>query len=252
MKINIDARMMGHFGVGRYIQNLVKALSEIDTKNEYYLYINRDQDLPPCVDNFILKRLKLYIRPYSLLEHIYLPISFSKFKGSLNYYPNFNVPLLDSGRIVVTIHDLIYYLFPGDCPSKKAHYYARMLIKTAVKKASLVVTDSEFSKEEIITHLKVSPEKIRVVYPGVSANYKPALKEESLKKIKDRYNIHGDFIYYTGNHLPHKNLERLIAAFKIVKKKYPLKLVLGGGKMPRRKEFYQYIISSFLKTYQLQ
>jgi len=81
-----------------------------------------------------------------------------------------------------------------------------------------ILTVSEATKKEILDHLKVPAEKIMVAYEGIDRKIK-----DQRSRIKDREldpRFRGDdkerreFFLYVGNAYPHKNLERLIEAFR--------------------------------------
>lgn len=104
----------------------------------------------------------------------------------------------------------------------------------ALKKADMIITISEFTKREIIKHLKYPEEKIRVVYEGVNLEkYKPSIQSE---EIIDKYGLPTSQkkILYVGSEDPRKNLHTLIKAFYKLKKKYGnVKLIKAGN--PQRK-----------------
>jgi glycosyltransferase involved in cell wall biosynthesis len=99
----------------------------------------------------------------------------------------------------------------------------------ALKKADMIITISEFTKKEIIKHLKYPEEKIRVVYEGINLElYKPGIQSE---EIIDKYGLptNQKKILYVGSEDPRKNLHRLIKAFYKLKKKYGnVKLIKAG------------------------
>ncbi len=157
MKIGIDCRIYGskHTGIGRYVQNLVENLLEIDKHNEYVLFVNKDFQ-----SQFLALKVKIVpvdIPHYSLKEQIILPRIIKKEKLDLVHFPHFNVPMFYSGKYVVTIHDLIKHLSKG--PSTTTHkgsvYWLKYLgykivFKQTIKRADKIITPSNFVKNEII------------------------------------------------------------------------------------------------------
>ena len=73
MKIGIDARFSNESGVGRYIRNLIKNLSEIDTKNEYVLFVSPQFDKKIIKDKKNWKIITTNIRWHSLNEQLKFP-----------------------------------------------------------------------------------------------------------------------------------------------------------------------------------
>lgn len=238
LRIAIDARMIGFSGIGRYIQNLLANLPKIDNKNAYSAVINAPERGLYEIGDIEFHSPRFNIPVYSLREQILLPSGIKALKPDLIHYPSFNIPVYNSGPVVVTIHDLDYYVYPEACPNRLAHMYARFMFKKSVNAASMIITVSEHSKKEIVRHLGVDPAKVRVIYHGVDEVYRPVKDPARLKEVSVRYGIKGDYVFYAGIHHPRKNLIRLVEAFSRLKGKKDLLLVIAGKIDPRRKELY--------------
>jgi len=226
MKIGIDCRMYGpkHTGIGRYVQNLVESLLNLDRTNEYVLFVNKDFQ-----SQFSTNKVKIVpvdIAHYSIKEQIVFPKIILKEKLDLMHFPHFNVPIFYSGKYVVTIHDLIKHLSKGPSTTtrKKSIYWLKyfgykIVFKSAVKRAKKIITPSGFVKNEVVAQYKINPEKVFVTYEGVdtkikaqtsflrSADQKISVVEEKMKK---------PYLLYVGSVYPHKNIEKLIEAVKLI------------------------------------
>lgn len=102
-----------------------------------------------------------------------------------------------------------------------------------MKRATRIVTDSEFSKQEIIRYFPQFADKIRVVYCGVNTErFHPVEDAATIQAVRDKYGIDREYFLYLGTVEPRKNLERLIAAYDQFRqgKTAPPYLVLAGGK----------------------
>ena len=245
MRIGIDARMLGNTGIGRYLRNLLIELAKLDQQNEYVLLMQ--PNTPPVEqENFIAAYLPVYTPIYSPAEQYRFPLEIRKRRVELMHYPNFNLPLISCCPYVVTIHDLIYYLHPDECPSKLAHYYASFMMKHAIKHAKMVITDSQHSQDDLTRYFQVSPEKIRVIPIGADeqcfrcasgdAQTLPIHRE----RLYERYGILNRYILYVGKHHLYKNIATLIRAFMTHPTVYEqTQLVIAGKRDPRRKELYE-------------
>ena len=89
---------------------------------------------------------------------------------------------------------------------------------------------SEETKKAIIKTFGVKPEKIAVVCEGVNEDFSKRLSKSDVLKVKERYGITRPYLLFTGVWRQYKNLERLAAAFDILKDSYghDLELVLAG------------------------
>lgn len=234
MRVTIDGRMLGESGIGRYIQNIIAGLAAIDKETDYTVLsmAGDDKRLVEEVrqDNVKYQRLKSPIPIYSLKEQIRLPGIIKKTSPEVVHYPSFNLPVFmrQDCPAVVTIHDLIYYLFPDACPGRFGHLYARFMFRRVVKTATRIITVSDYTKGDIIRHMGVRPEDITVIYHGIDAVYSPVKDKARLEGVRDRHGIKGDYIFYAGTHQPRKNLVRLVKAFAGIKNKDCRTLVLSG------------------------
>lgn len=242
IRIGIDCRLWNETGVGRYTRNLVSELSKIDSKNSYVLFaLNKDVS---SIKYHVLsikhgnwKIVVADIRWHTIEEQIKFPQILNKEKLDLVHFPYFSVPIFYKRPFVVTIHDLILNHYPtGQASTLPFPIYKlkllgyKFVIAQVAKKAEKIITVSNTTKEEIIDHLGVSPQKVVVTYEGVDdkiRNSKSQLPSNSqLSTLNSQLS---KYFLYVGNAYPHKNLERLINAFEIINSQFStLNLVLVG------------------------
>ncbi len=116
MRIGIDARLFGPRtgggGLGRYVEQLVKHSEQLDQKNEYVIFLRKEnwKDYQPAALNF--KKILAPWRWYTLAEQIKMPRLVREAKLDLIHYPHFNVPVFAKTPFVVTIHDLNLLEYP--------------------------------------------------------------------------------------------------------------------------------------------
>ena len=188
MKVAFDARMIKYTGIGRYIQNLIVGLTRHKGGNRYSVIVNKDGYAPAGGDNIEYRKTSREIPPYSLREQILLPYEILKTDPDMVHYPSFNMPVLNTRPAVVTIHDLIY-LDPSACPNRAAHVYAWCMLSRAAASARKIITISQYSKKEIVCRLGVRPDKVVVIYHGVSPLYRVESDGERLEGIRKKYSI---------------------------------------------------------------
>jgi len=236
MRIGIDARMYGKgFGLARYIEQLILHLEESDTKNEYIIFLRKENYDTFQPNNPKFKKVLADIPWYGFAEQIKLPALIKKEKIDVMHFPHFNVPLFYFASYVVTIHDLImFHNFKHGATTRNPlvywvkHMVLGILLKIITRRAKHVLVTSEFTKKDVHETLNVPLEKITVTYqaPFVSQNAATHGTQEVLQK----YSITKPYIMYVGAAYPHKNLEGLLKAWELFEKKYGEKyqLVLVG------------------------
>jgi len=245
MRIGIDARFWGHAGPGRYVKNLILNLEQLDHENEYVIFLNLKglKDYEPQNPNF--RKVAVNVPWYSLAEQVKLPFIFAREKLDLLHVPHYNIPLFYFGNLVVTIHDLTIHRFSTARATTRpvAIYRLKRLIYhfvffLAVRRAKRLFVPTEFVKQDLLAAYPwLDPEKLRVTYEGVSetlASQQPLTTNRSAA-IAAKYGIRKPYLLYVGSMYPHKNLPRLVSAFKLVSEEYEdLALVLVG-----KKDFFQ-------------
>lgn len=219
MRIGIDCRMIKATGIGRYTYNLVKELSEIDSANEYILFLTKE-DLNSF--DFETKKFKKVLANfcwYGAKEQISFPPLLKSFNLDLVHFPHFNVPIFYKGNYIVTIHDLTLHRYKTVRASTKSaltyeakHFFYKKIIKKAMKNSLKILVPSNFTKRDLIETFKIPEEKIIVIYEGGPS--KELLKKNPHKRVLENLKVKKPFILYVGNAYPHKNLEVLIESLR--------------------------------------
>lgn len=231
MRIGIDMRMAGTGeGIGRYCEELVKNLADIDQGNDYFLLIDRKSAIADklSIKNSKFNFVKVSSTYYSIAEQTYFIHELNRLNLDIMHFTSFNMPIFYTGKFIVTIHDTIHHRFPGRKKSRYLHRAAyRAVIWTAVKRAQRIIAVSNATKNEIVKTFGVTPEKVKVVYEGIGkALTAEGNEEETLK----RHNITKPFLLFVGVWRQYKNLPQLALAFDILKEKYGIdcQLALAG------------------------
>src|SRR5262249_35870934 len=164
-----------------------------------------------------------------------VPLALRREGVSLFHAPHYVLPPLVACRSVVTIHDCIHLMFPQYLPNRAALAYARTSIRMAARRATRVMTVSESSKRDILRFVDAPADKIDVIYNAYDERFSVEPREADVVRVAERYQLHDEFVLYAGNVKPHKNLERLLAAFHLVRQRGldHLKLVLIGDEISK-------------------
>jgi len=111
MKIGIDARLygpkVGGGGLGRYVEELITNLQQIDNKNRYVLFLKKDNFDTCKITNKKFEKVLADVHWYSLAEQLKMPKIIDAAGCDLVHYPHWNIALRAKTPFVVTIHDLI-------------------------------------------------------------------------------------------------------------------------------------------------
>lgn len=219
--VAIDARMINMSGIGTYIQHLMG--------QEIYDYAYGNEREIRIYDEEI--KVIPYNAPiYGIKEQIDFPNKQTREENiELVHFPHYNVPISYRGQYVVTVHDLIHIIHPEFLGTKIKYYYAKFLMKHAVKNAKHIFTVSEHSKKDICNYFDVEQGRISISYPAVDGMFTQR-KPEDNKYLYDKYSIphNKKLLLYVGNLKPHKNILGLLKALSKIENKNNYILLLVG------------------------
>ncbi len=240
MKVSIELQpcLKNKSGIGVYTYELTKRLEnfkDIKFQGNIFNFLNRN-DIEQDIPDLTLNKNICSLFPYSIYRRIWrcMPIKYNVlFRNDADIYQFFNfiVPTNISGKVITTIHDLTYILYPETMDKKNRERLKKDMINT-VNRVDYILTISENSKNDIIKYLNIPEDKITVIYPGVDEMYKQVLDEKHIEKIKRKYNIIGRYLLYLGTLEPRKNIETIIKSYNdfIKSSDEDIKLVLAGKK----------------------
>ncbi len=224
-RLTVDLRMYRHSGIGRYLRNLLPPLLPL-------LQADRIRVVAPSA---LVADAPWFAGPHRdpRLEHfateapIYSPAEqLLPFRGAfrdstLLWVPHYNAPLLYGGRLAVTIHDLAPLALPELLGSRIKLAYAKLLFANATRRASAILTISQFTAGELERLLHVPREKITIA-PLAADTHWPLTATAHHEPDGKPYFL------YVGNVKPNKNLIHLLRAFEKVKDRLPHRLLLAG------------------------
>jgi len=231
MRIGLDARMLTYSGIGTYLRGLLSGLLSLPGPERFILF-GKPKEMASHLKAGRTEVVPWEVGPYNPLSLLWHPIP----KGRVEVFhcPHYNLPFHIRTASVVTIHDLIHLVRPDLLSDHRAHLYASWLLPGVVRRTEHFLTDSEYSKGDIINHLRVPEEKISVIYPGVREGFRPYLRDE-VECFRRSRGLPQRFALYVGLLKPHKNIIRLLQAFSSLKEE-GLSLLLVGRRDRRYRE----------------
>lgn len=195
-------------GVNSYIKGLYESIFDMNLNINYYLASNNIDKLSSIFgahDNVFYVKLEQNNKYIRLLFEF--PFIVKKHKIDVAHF-QYIAPLFCSCKKVVTLHDILFKDFPHYFPFSY-RLVKNLLFKLSAKRADLLLTVSEYSKERISHYYNISKNKIIVTPNGVSGDF---LNLQKNTFIFDKFNI-SKYILYVSRFEPRKNHIALLEAY---------------------------------------
>jgi glycosyltransferase involved in cell wall biosynthesis len=184
--VAIDAQLTvgSATGIGEYVRGLVSALAEAGAE----IRALREMELDPWrFDRRIV------------WDQLLLPLRASRTHAAVLHCASGTVPMLRSMPIVATVHDAAWLRTQSHAPAYARWYFGRFSL-SRLRGCKAIVTDSEFSRSELVATCVPDPERIIVVSPGVASDF------SQIERAPDRRTV-----LAVGTIEPRKNLAALVA-----------------------------------------
>ena len=247
-RIGIDIRCLTdgkRTGVEEYTINILEQLFELDKKNQYVLFLNSFHG-----SNFDLQifskyknvSIKQFHYPNKILNlcfwYLDWPYADEMIGGvDVFFMPNINfIALSKKTKLVLTIHDLSYEIFPESFSLKRQLWHSILNPRKLARRADQIIAVSDSTKNDIVSQWKINAQKIQRIYNGVDENFEQVDRNDpKLIEVKEKYHLPFNFVFYLGTVEPRKNIPTIVKAYDQLRslnnpqlEKY--KLVIAGGK----------------------
>jgi glycosyltransferase involved in cell wall biosynthesis len=226
MRIGVNALYLIPGGVGgteTYLRGLLVGLAEIDSRNRYFVFTNRETgiELTPPAGNFetVPQPVRAALRPARILwEQTALPLAAARLRLDVILNPGFTAPLAAGCPQVTVFHDLQH--------KRHAEYFRwfdlpfwEFFLFWSAHISKLILADSEATAQDLFRYYRLPPAKVRVVPLGVDQ----AFFEVAGRRSPERFLLAASTLH------PHKNLDGLLRAFAEFRRARPeFRLVVCG------------------------
>ncbi|MCL4507543.1 MAG: glycosyltransferase family 4 protein [Chloroflexi bacterium] len=198
-------------GSGQYTRNLVGALRALSGSLDIQLVTPRKRsDLA-----------KVWF------EQVEFPRAAGKMRADIAFVPYWAPPLQCDIPVAVTVHDVIPVALPeyrGGVPQRL--YTA--LVQAASANVAAILTDSEFSRNDIVKRLRINHACVTTVPLAADNRFMPSQPDTDVARVRERYNLPESFVLYLGGFDKRKNIETLLQVYgwcaPVIGEQFPLLL----------------------------
>jgi glycosyltransferase involved in cell wall biosynthesis len=218
-KLFVDAHTFdeNHQGIRTFLKGIYEEIDLNPNQVEVILVANKIENLKKEFKNQNFKYIKLkYENKYLRLAYE-IPKLIKTHNIDFAHF-NYFLPLFLSRKCkyIVTIHDILFIDYPQFFP-KRYQLINTFLFKRSARKADMLTTVSEYSRERIIKHFKIKDKSISILPNAVNSIYKQSHEKESDKLfIKRKFGIE-KYIILVSRLEPRKNHITLLEAYKELK-----------------------------------
>lgn len=228
MRIAINARTLDYPSGGpkEYLISLVNALLALKTGHELVLFYPHASHLGtfPGATEVVLP-----VRNRLAFDWLALPLALRRRPCDVALFPSSNMPPAIPCPAVVTMLDLGYFHPTLRMYRAADTIYMRRAIRYSAVRAKRLLAISEHTRRDVLRLTKARPEQVSVTHLACDPIYHAPVTPDALAAFRHAHGLERDFILYSGNISPRKNLPTLLAAYARMADLAPCDLVMTGG-----------------------
>jgi len=227
MRIAIDARTATeHFpGIGRYVVNLTRGLIEIAPE----LGLSLLRDPSASARSFPLPdapRVACAASPFSIRQQWIVPAALRRLQAEVYHSPYYLMPYRPDTPTALTCYDTIPLIYPQYFSGAQRLIY-RLANTIALKVARIVFAISEATRADLARLFHIRPDRIRVTPLAADVHLQPP-SAGAIEAARRKYGLPDAYVLYLGINKPHKNLSRLVQAWRELKTGRGAVLTIAG------------------------
>ena len=218
MRIAIDARELiaKPTGVGRYLSSLLAAWSRLPAAASHEFVLCSPEPLPSEYQQ--TSNVSIVTAPGhgTLWQQLTLPRLIHAVNADVIFAPAYSGPLISKRPMVVSVHDVSFAAHP-EWFGRREGLQRRVMSRFSARRAARILTFSDFSKREIVSRLGVEPDRVEVVYhglttlPGISPYGRATVEHEAERPMPD-----APVVLYAGSLFNRRHIPELIDGFGLL------------------------------------
>jgi glycosyltransferase involved in cell wall biosynthesis len=215
-------------GIGSYLRGLLQGFAELGVGPKLRLLLAEGavpRETEKLGMHIARQRLRLFhptLQP--TLDLLLIARALHSEPSVLFHGVEWGQPLMARARTVVTVHDLIPFVFPSQYPWVRR---ARILPLRALRHADRVIAVSRSTARDVERIARVDPARISVVHEGISAAFQPA-GAESVAWVRERFHITRPYVLAVGTFDPRKRIQLLAEVTRNLRRSHDVELVIAG------------------------
>lgn len=237
LKLIINGRMLSQcdVGIGAYTARLIEGLARHAPSLDLIC-------MAPSTCNFTFPPgIQVLRQPKTCLPKLLADAAFDwsvdrtarrRFPHHFLLHPSPTPVASRPNQTCVVVHDCIPVHYPIYLGKKIIRRLLSRRCDAVARRCRLTLTVSDFSRQDIIRHLGVSPDHIRVVHHWLPPEYNPNTARQQAQRVRKAYKLPPRFWLYVGGYDIRKNIEFLLRAYALAKQRSPCPPLVLAGRIP--------------------
>jgi alpha-1,3-rhamnosyl/mannosyltransferase len=232
-------------GITTYALSLLDALARREDGFRYLAVVNPGDEslIPRYLSRPIpgIELLPVSYGPFSPAGQLLLPAALRRSRADIYHAPNYLGLLTRPGlRTIVTVHDLMAYLFPKRCPQAKAVRFFPLFafaLRRSLVNADAIIAVSQRTADDVGRNFPMVSRKVAVIHSALNPIFTRTRSPHDLSEVLARFGVKGKLILYVGRRDPNKNVVPLIRSVALLRQQgLDVELLLAGKKDERYPE----------------
>lgn len=203
-------------GIGRYCYELLIEWAKLSPEKTFYIYTPFALSVTFDNKNIIVKKDSFFSKGNRFNRvkklvwmHFLLPIYLKKDDVDIFWSGNGIVPFFKTTKLIITIHDFVYKLFP-ETMHPMSYYNRKFFQAIAINKSDIIFSNSQSTANELKTYY--NREVDDVIRPSISNIFKQKEQNE-IKNVINKYHLPDKYNLIVATFEPRKNLELFISIY---------------------------------------
>jgi glycosyltransferase involved in cell wall biosynthesis len=215
--LDVSAAVHRRAGLGRYAENLAKALTNIHS-DRYALFYNRERGIEPLASlaHVPACTVALGYKPWRMAVWLgqLARVGFDRLVPGVEIFHATEHLLLPlrSAPTILTVHDLVFRHLPAHHKLLN-RWYLNLTMPLYCRRATHIISVSEHTKRDLVAAYGLAPTKITVVHEAAASHFRPQ-SPEVIDSVRSRYGLPERYLLFVGTVEPRKNLGRLLTVFE--------------------------------------
>ncbi len=218
--VDVSPAVHAKAGLSRYADNLAQALArEAPERLAFFYNRSGESRVPAWLDEYPARSVGLGYKPWRMAVWLgqLARLGFDRWlPGCALFHATEHLLLpLRGCPTVLTVHDLIFHLFPQH-HKRLNRWYLNAALPLYCRRADAIICVSQHTQADLVRLWGVEAAKVHVVYEAADAHFKPAPPEQ-VEAVRRRYGLPERYILTVGTIEPRKNLNRLLDALALLR-----------------------------------